>query len=119
MAEISVMDEITVSAKQHISHSRNIVIRRTELKKDTNSVFAKNLNRLMTEKSITVERAADVAGVSKSNIVSWRSGVAPTNFDAVKKLSEFFGVSFSFLLTGEEADYVDNTICTIRSISDV
>lgn len=43
-----------------------------------------------------------MAGVSKSNIVSWRSGVAPTNFDAVKKLSELLGVSFSFLLTGEE-----------------
>lgn len=72
------------------------------MKKDTNSIFAKNLNRLMTEKSITVERAADVAGVSKSNIVSWRSGVAPTNFDAVKKLAELMGVTFSFLLTGEE-----------------
>ena len=64
------------------------------MKKDTNSVFAKNLNRLMTEKKITVERAAEHSDVSKSNIVSWRSGVAPTNFDAVKKLSELLGVSF-------------------------
>lgn len=72
------------------------------MKKDTNSIFAKNLIRLMDEKKITVDSAADYSGVAKSNIVSWRSGVAPTNFDAVRKLAKLLGVSFSFLLTGVE-----------------
>lgn len=61
----------------------------------------------MAEKKITVEKASRVADVSKSNIVSWRSGVAPTNFEAVKKLAELFGVSFSFLLTGAEESSSD------------
>ncbi len=72
------------------------------MKKETNSIFAKNLIRLMEEKKVTVDKAAEASGVSKSNIVSWRSGVAPTNFTAVRKLAKLLGVSFSFLLTGQE-----------------
>ena len=86
------------------------------MKKDTNSIFAKNLNRLMAEKKITVEKASQVANVSKSNIVSWRSGVAPTNFEAVKKLAELFGVSFSFLLTGVEESSSDKKIATVTEV---
>ena len=70
--------------------------------KEQTSQFARNLNSLMKEKGMTIREAANVAGVAHSTINSWRSGAAPENFIAVKKLSKSLGVSFSYLLTGED-----------------
>lgn len=66
--------------------------------------FAKLLVDLMKEKNMTVRSAATVAGVGASTIVSWRSGALPEDYRAVKALAQALGVSFSFLLTGEEDD---------------
>lgn len=71
------------------------------LKKTQANAFTTNLNRLMTEKNISVRRAADMAGVSPSTVNSWRSGSAPTDFKAIRKLAKGLRVSFEFLLTGE------------------
>ena len=64
--------------------------------------FAKNLRALMAEKKITVRKAAELAGVGSSTVDNWRGGALPENFTAVKRLAHSFGVSFSFLLTGED-----------------
>ena len=64
--------------------------------------FAKILRSLMSEKGITVRQAAEVAGVGVSTIDDWRGGALPEDYSAVKKLAHNLGVSFSFLLTGEE-----------------
>ena len=58
----------------------------------------------MAEKGLTVRETAKLAGVSSSTLDGWRAGTAPDNYLAVKKLSKTLGVSFSFLLTGEN-DY--------------
>lgn len=70
--------------------------------KEKNSPFARNLNKLMKDKGMTIREAADVVGVAHSTINSWRSGAAPEDFMAVKELAKALGVSFSFLLTGED-----------------
>lgn len=64
--------------------------------------FAKRLNQLMTERKMTVRVAALHAKVATSTVQNWRSGHVPSDFIAVKRLADALGVSFSFLLTGEE-----------------
>lgn len=64
--------------------------------------FAKILRLLMEEKGISVRRAAEMAGVGISTIDNWRAGALPEDYSAVKRLASRLGVSFSFLLTGEE-----------------
>jgi len=56
----------------------------------------------MTRKKVSVRKAAVIAGVGSSTVNSWRSGSAPTDYLAVKRLAEHLGVSMAFLLTGEE-----------------
>lgn len=64
--------------------------------------FAKILRSLMQEKSITVRKAADLAGVASSTIDDWRGGALPEDYSAVKRLADGLNISFAFLLTGEE-----------------
>ncbi len=56
----------------------------------------------MNEKGMTVRQAATIAGVGSSTIDDWRGGALPEDYSAVKRLAKDLGVSFSFLLTGEE-----------------
>lgn len=69
-----------------------------------------------------VREAARTAGVSPSTITNWTSGVAPDNYMAVKKLAKKLGVSFSFLLTGEDdsrADIGAPSICEVFEEGDL
>jgi transcriptional regulator with XRE-family HTH domain len=66
------------------------------------SPFARILVTLMDERKMTVREAGEIAGVGHSTIVSWRSGSLPEDFRAVRALAKKLGVSFSYLLTGED-----------------
>ncbi|HMN70016.1 MAG TPA: helix-turn-helix transcriptional regulator [Bdellovibrionales bacterium] len=66
------------------------------------SPFAKNLTALLEERGITVRDAARNVGVSPSTIVDWKSGVSPTDYEAVRKLAKLLGVSMCYLLTSHE-----------------
>lgn len=66
------------------------------------AAFTKILTTLMVEKKITIREAAEAAGVGLSTITSWRSGALPEDFRAVRSLAKRLGVSFSYLLTGED-----------------
>jgi transcriptional regulator with XRE-family HTH domain len=68
----------------------------------SSSPFGKLLIELMQEKHISVRQAAEAIGVGTSTIASWRSGALPEDFRAVRALSRTLGVSFSYLLTGED-----------------
>ena len=71
-------------------------------KKSTNiSTFATNLSLLLKEHNLSLRDAGAVAGVSKSTIADWCSGVDPCgNYVAILKLAQRLGVSLTFLLTG-------------------
>jgi transcriptional regulator with XRE-family HTH domain len=56
----------------------------------------------MAEKRLTIRQAAEIAGVGASTIDDWRGGAFPEDYMAVKRLAKYLGVSFVFLLTGEE-----------------
>jgi transcriptional regulator with XRE-family HTH domain len=71
-------------------------------KKQTTSPFSKILKSLSKERGLTIRELANAAGVSPSTINDWQSGSSPEDYLAVKKLADYLGVSFSFLLTGQE-----------------
>src|SRR5690606_22068243 len=77
-------------------------VRRRLLRSAMSSDFSKRLIELMRETSLTVRSAAEIAGVPVSTLQDWRAGRSPTNFLALKALCKEFGVSLSYLLTGEE-----------------
>lgn len=64
--------------------------------------FSKILRRLMDEKGMSVRKAAEIADVGISTVDNWRAGSLPEDYSAVKRLANSLGVSFTFLLTGEE-----------------
>lgn len=66
------------------------------------ATFSNRLVALMTEQHKTVKQVADVARVATSTVQAWRSGVCPTDFEAIEKIANFLGVSFSFLLLGKD-----------------
>ena len=64
--------------------------------------FANRLNKLMNKSSLTVREVAEAIEVSHSTLQNWRSGTIPIDYIAIKKLAKYLGVSFSFVLTGED-----------------
>ena len=68
------------------------------------SPFPKILSRILKDRKITLLQAAKSCGVSTSTIADWCNGTSPQDLMAVKKLSKFLSVSFSYLLTGEEEE---------------
>lgn len=56
----------------------------------------------MTERGLTIRRAAEIADISDSTIDDWRNGATPADYLAVKRLAAHLGVSLSFILTGED-----------------
>lgn len=81
------------------------------------SPFSKNLASLLKEKSLGVREAARIAGVSHGTISNWCSGVAPDDFMAVKKLAKKLGVTFSWLMTGED-DSSSTGLPTVTQVFD-
>lgn len=69
----------------------------------------------MEEKGVTIRKTAEATKISSSTLNSWRSGSAPEDYLAVKRLADFLEVSFSFLLTGED----ENRKSSELSISEV
>ncbi len=80
--------------------------------------FSKILRDLIKEKGLTVRETAKLAGVSPSTLDDWRAGALPADYIAVKKLAKELGVSFSFLLTGEEDSKLKEIQPTITEVFD-
>ena len=80
--------------------------------------FAKILRSLMEEHKITIRQAASIAGVAHSTIDDWRGGALPEDYSAVKKLAVKFGVSLSFILTGEDDVHNFNQQPSIAEVFD-
>ena len=56
---------------------------------------------LCQRKGITPNKALTDCGVSRTSSAKWRKGAVPRG-ETLQKLSDYFGVSTDYLLTGEE-----------------
>ena len=57
-----------------------------------------NIKSLRKEKSLTVEQLAKKIGVAKSSVSAWENGKSDIRGKNLKKLSDFFDVSESYIL---------------------
>lgn len=62
---------------------------------------------IMKEKELTAYRMSKDTGISQASLADWRKGRSKPKIDKLQKLSEYFGVSISYL-TGE-SDEIDDT----------
>ena len=62
---------------------------------------------IMKEKELTAYRVSKDTGISQASLADWRKGRSKPKIDKLQKLSEYFGVSVSYL-TGE-SDEIDDT----------
>ena len=62
---------------------------------------------IMKERELTDYRVSKDTGISQASLADWRKGRSKPKIDKLQKLSEYFGVSISYL-TGESNE-IDNT----------
>lgn len=67
---------------------------------DNDNNFSKRLSLLIEESGLTLRAVSEASNVPLTTIANWKTGTAPTDFDAVKRLAEVFDVSFSFMMLG-------------------
>lgn len=81
-----------------------------------NMVFAKNLNRLISQSEVTQSDIARLLGVSKSTVSSWCSGQKTPRMGKVQTLADYFGVMKSDLIEDRENE---NFFLRIKNPEDI
>lgn len=66
------------------------------------SDWSRRLRKVLSERGLSQSRAARLIGASPSVVSGWTSGSRPTDPLRVKRLCDALGVSFCWLMTGEE-----------------
>ncbi|MGI6649547.1 MAG: helix-turn-helix domain-containing protein [Bacillota bacterium] len=61
-------------------------------------MFCKRLEKLRTDKNLTHQQIADFLGVTRQAYGNYENGKREPDFETVKKLADFFGVSVDYLL---------------------
>lgn len=56
------------------------------------------IKELRKQKNITQDRLATAIGVSRSSVAMWETNNTQPDFDLIKKLADYFGVSIDYLL---------------------
>jgi len=59
---------------------------------------------LLKMHNLTVYKVSKATGIAQSTFSDWKSGRSTPKADKLKKLADFFGVSVSYLLQGEELE---------------
>jgi transcriptional regulator with XRE-family HTH domain len=67
--------------------------------------WGKRLSSTLKKKEISQRKAANIAGVGRSVMNGWTTGVSPSNLAAVHRLCEALDISFTWLLIGAEAKH--------------
>jgi transcriptional regulator with XRE-family HTH domain len=64
--------------------------------------LAANLRKLMRQRDMTTKRLSDETSIPKGTLKTWLAGSAPRSLSDVRKVAQHFGVSFEFLIFGDE-----------------
>ncbi len=67
-------------------------------------MFSERLKKLRKDKKITQEALAKILGVERSSIGKYESSGVIPSIDVLKKMSDYFGVSVDYLMTGKEPE---------------
>lgn len=58
--------------------------------------------KLLKEKGLTVYRVAKDTGLNAAMFTSWKKGDYTPKADKLQRIADYFGVTYSFLTTGQE-----------------
>lgn len=61
---------------------------------------------LLQKYGVTPYKVSKETGVPQSTLSDWKRGISTPKNDKLQKIANYFGVSLSYLLTGEEKDIV-------------
>lgn len=64
--------------------------------------WSQRLRKVLSDRGLSQSRAARLIGVSPSVISGWTLGSRPTDPMRVKRLCDALGISFCWLMTGEQ-----------------
>lgn len=64
--------------------------------------LASNLRSLMRQRDLTSRELAADVGIPEGTIKTWLAGSAPRSLFDVRKIAQHFGVSFEYLIFGDE-----------------
>lgn len=64
----------------------------------TSSLKHNQIKELRKEKNITQNQLATAIGVSRSSVAMWETNNTQPDFDLIKKLADYFGVSIDYIL---------------------
>jgi len=65
-------------------------------------MFKEIYSKLLEDRGLTAYKVSQETGISNGNLSEYKSGVKIPSNKNLQKLSEFFGVSVDYLLTGQE-----------------
>ena len=60
--------------------------------------------KLCNLKNVTPYRVSKETGIATSTFSDWKNGNSTPKQDKLKKIADYFGVSLSYLMTGEEPE---------------
>ncbi len=65
-------------------------------------MFKLRLKDLREEKGVSQQQLANALNISQGSVGNWESGIREPNFETVKKIADYFGVSTDYLLGRED-----------------
>ena len=60
--------------------------------------------KLLNEHGVTAYRVAKETGVTTATLTSWKQGKYTPKPEKMQKIADYFGVSLTYLMTGEEKE---------------
>ncbi|MEN9810541.1 MAG: hypothetical protein RLZZ488_2108 [Pseudomonadota bacterium] len=64
--------------------------------------LAANLRKLMRQRDMTTKRLSDEASIPEGTLKTWLAGSAPRSLSDVRKVAHHFGVTFEYLIFGDD-----------------
>jgi len=74
--------------------------------KDFNSIIGKNLNTLRKQKDLSLDKVAELTGVSKGMLAQMEKGVSNPTVTTLWKIAKGLNVSFSYFMEEEDKEIV-------------
>jgi len=78
-------------------------------------IFAK----LLEKNGVTPYQVYKATGVAQSSLSDWKSGKSKPKFEKMVKIANYFGVSVSYLMTGEVSEQKETPALTKKDEHDI
>lgn len=75
--------------------------------------------RLLQQHGVTAYKVSKETGVTQSTLSDWKRGRSTPKSDNMKKISDYFGVSLDYLMTGNIEENLKKTELTARDRRDI